>query len=104
MLILNIYFPYYCPENYDEYLRRIGNCSSIIEDYDHNDILILGDFNAAVGGSYFREWTNLCDEIDMRFVDVGRLNADSYTHVNNASLSKSWLDHSLITRSTRRSV
>ena len=104
LLILNVYLPYYCTENYDDYLLCIGNCASIIEEYDHSDILILGDFNAAVGGQFYREWENLCDDTDMFFVDVDRLNSNSYTHINNASLSKSWLDHCLATRSASGSV
>ena len=55
LLILNVYFPYHCPENYDKYFRYIGNCPSIIEDYDHDDILVVGDFNAFVGGPFCRE-------------------------------------------------
>ena len=86
LLILNVYFPYYCTENYDDYLLCIGNCASIIEEYDHSDILILGDFNAAVGGQFYREMENLCDDTDMFFVDVDRLNKMSLFYMIISSL------------------
>ena len=77
----------------------MGKNSSIIEDYDHNDILVLGDFNANVNSPFFNEWGSLRETSDMVFVDVARIEVDSYTHVNNGTLSKSWLDHCLATSS-----
>ena len=54
-LILSVYLPYFSTENYDEYLYYVGLISSIIEDCDYNDIMIVGDFNAIVGGPFYNE-------------------------------------------------
>ena len=35
MLALNVYLPYYCEENYDEYLFYIGKVLSVIDDLDN---------------------------------------------------------------------
>ena len=104
LLIINVYLPYYCLENYDEYLQCLGKIAYEIEDYDHSDVMIMGDFNANVGGPFFREWTALSDDLNMEFVDVSRLTHESYTHINNGSLSKTWLDHCLTTRTVSRSI
>ena len=65
---------------------------------------VFGDFNAAVGGQSYREWGNLCDNTDMFFIDEDRLNGNSYTQINNATSSKSWLEHCLATRAASGSV
>ena len=104
LFILNVYLPYFSNDNYDEYLYYVGLISSIIEDYDHNDIMIVGDFNASVGGLFYNEWKSLCDETDMQFIDVERLDPGSYTHVNNGSFSCTWLDHCLVTSTVSSSI
>ena len=65
---------------------------------------MIGDFNAVVGGDFFNEWTDTCTEKSMSFADVEYLNPDSYTHINNATLTRSWLDHCLVTRSVWNSI
>ena len=54
VIILNVYLPYYSDENFDEYLSCIGEIRSIIEDSASRDIMIIGDFNAKVGGVFTR--------------------------------------------------
>ena len=95
LLIINVYLPYFSLDNYDNYLHYVGKLNSIVESTNDGEIMILGDFNAATGGEYFREWDILCNDHDMLFSDVLRLPADSYTHVNNGSMARSWLDHCL---------
>lgn len=92
-LMLNVYLPYFCEENIPEYTMYIGKIESILESSDINGISIVGDFNAEPGKLYFNELTKLCDEYDLIVSDVEKLSQDSFTHVNNGSLKKSWVDH-----------
>ena len=104
LFILNLYMPYFCPENHDQYLEYVGKVSSIIEDHNHSDVIVLGDFNATVGGQYYRAWDELCHRTGMLFTDVVRLSEESYTHVNHGSLSRTWLDHCLSTTTADRAI
>ena len=104
LLIINVYLPYFSMDNYDNYLHYVGEISSITEDYDHNDVLVIGDFNAEVDSLFYHEWDNFCETDGMVFVDVEKLPGDSYTHVNNGSLTRSWLDHCLSSSSASRCI
>ena len=104
LLILNVYLPYYSNENYDEYLHYVGKITAIVEDHDHNDIMIIGDFNADINSPFFREWDDLRETADLLFIDVEKLPAGSYTHINSGCLSKSWVDHALVTSTVNRCI
>ena len=93
LLFINVYLPYFCNENYPDYLMCLGNISSILDNNNVNGIMIIGDFNAAIGGEFYSELECLCNEKALTISDVALLPSDSYTHVNNATLSRSWLDH-----------
>ena len=104
LLLLNVYLPYFSPENYDNYLYYIGEIDSILECSLCDDVAIFGDFNAAVGGPYFNEWNYLCDEREFIFSDVHKLPTNTYTHVNDASLTHSWLDHMLVSQNVDNAI
>ena len=93
--VLNVYLPYYSVQNYDLYLEYIGKICSIFESREHSELIIFGDFNADVGREYFNEWDSVCDQFGLIFADVNFLPGTTYTHVNNATLTTSWLDHIL---------
>ena len=57
--------------------------------------MVIGDFNAHINAPFFHKSDSLREAADMLLVDVDRLAVDSFPQVNNASLSKSWLDHCL---------
>ena len=95
LLGINVYLPYYCEENYDDYLFYIGKILSVVDELDNCGLMVLGDFNCTPGGDFYREWLNACGDYSLTFSDVERLPAQTFTHVNNYSLSKSWLDHCL---------
>ena len=104
LFILNVYLPYFSPDNYDDYVCYVGKISSIIECSDFTDLMVVGDFNASTNGAYFNEWNLVCEEYDLIFSDVVKLPSSSFTHVNNASLTKSWLDHCLVSRTVHNSI
>ena len=94
-LFINVYLPTNVRENVDQYLNYVGKISAIIEESQCENICILGDFNASPGTDYFVEICSLCSSHDLIMSDVALLPRNSYTHVNQAFLTKSWLDHFL---------
>ena len=92
-LFVNVYLPYYSDENMAEYTMYLGKLESLVEEHNVDGIVIMGDFNAAPGKDYFFQLKDFCDEFNLLISDVEILPSDSYTHLNNASLRKSWLDH-----------
>ena len=104
MLVLNVYLPYNSAENFDLYLLYVGKIAAILEESMLCDMMILGDFNANVNSSFFAEWNQACEDFHLSFVDVTRLPLTSYTHFNNGSLTRSWVDHCLCTETVRSAV
>ena len=45
---LNVYVPYQCDDNYDLFVEYIGKRSFLIEESAASNLIVLGDFNAAV--------------------------------------------------------
>ena len=103
-LVLNVYLPYYSADNVDLYLFYVGKIASILEQSVLSDLMILGDFNASVDSRFFREWNQVCEDFHLSFADVETLPGTSYTHVNNCSLTRSWIDHCLCTETVRSAV
>ena len=104
LLILNVYLPYDCNDNFDDYILYIGKISSIIEEYKSNEVMIIGDFNAKPSSEYYSEWLAASEQYNLIFSDVNLLCPHTYTHINNANLSKTWLDHCLSSQSVHRSI
>lgn len=46
MLILNVYLPYECKNNFDDYCDYLSKIASIIDTYDCLHVVVLDDFNA----------------------------------------------------------
>ena len=45
---MNVYLPYQCHDNFDNYVEYIGKISAILEDCRTSKLAVIGDFNAAV--------------------------------------------------------
>ena len=103
-LFLNVYMPYYCEDNIAEFTMYVGKIESILEANEMNGLVIIGDFNAHPGKEYFNQLKHLCNEYDLIISDVENLPIDTFTHVNNSSLSKSWLDHCIMSPSLHNAV
>ena len=104
ILAINVYLPYYAEENIDKYFMLISKLAAVLEENCEHGVMILGDFNACPGGRYYREWEKVCEDYDLTFCDVNALPDTSVTHVNNATLSGSWLDHCLCTQTVHASI
>ena len=97
--IFNVYMPYQCAENYDEYLEKLGVLGAIIAELDHTCFGIVGDWNANPvdsGNSLFGDLLhNFANDQDL-IVSTGQLlPQNSYTFVSSAWGSTSWIDHIL---------
>ena len=96
IMIMNVYLPYFSRANYDEYITYLGKLTSVVNEDDLSNIIIMGDFNADPKSSFYRELDEMCKSECMYVCDVESLPMDSFTHVNNNALTKSWLDHCVI--------
>ena len=104
ILFINVYLPYYSEHNVDDYIFYVGKVMSIIDELEGCGVMVFGDFNACVGGTYYQQWVSACEEYELTFSDVTHLPATSYTHVNNCSLSRSWLDHCLTSQTVHSCI
>ena len=93
ILLINVYLPYQCNENHSEYIEYLAKLESIIESFDVNGVMLMGDFNADPKKEFFHELKRMCDAKDLIISDVSLLPPETYTHVNTGSLSRTWLDH-----------
>ena len=48
MLLLNVYMPYYCSDNYDTFICYLQMVNSIVSDFASPFCFIVGDFNANI--------------------------------------------------------
>ena len=100
-LFINVYLPYCSQENWPDYLLYLGKLASIVDSSEADGIALIGDFNSdpykAAHRYFFRELEQFCNGRDLNIADTRRLAEGSYTHVNNGNLSRSWLDHCIVT-------
>ena len=60
--LLNVYLPYQCHDNYDDYVEYMGKLSVIAEGCTSSKLAIIGDFNAAVESTYEAELLTFCTD------------------------------------------
>ena len=92
-----LYLPYQCDDNYDLYVEYIGKISALVHESPTCNIMILGDFNAAVGTTFEVELLEMCRSLKLIISDYNVYGRDSeqYTYVSDAHYTTSWLDHIL---------
>ena len=98
-LFLNVYLPYFCSDNINEYDMYMGKIASIIDNSGAAGVVVIGDFNASPNNSFYTELQQLCTLKDLIISDIAKLPRDTFTHVNSGSLSRSWLDHCVTSQS-----
>ena len=82
LLILSIHLPYCTPENVDEYLIYVYKVTTLSEDSNISEILVVEDFNAQVDGNFCAHWEEVCRDHETIISDVTLLPAISYRHIN----------------------
>ena len=107
IIILNVYTPYECMKNEDEYLSRLAFIMSLIQDNPSTCIYVIGDMNADVtdANSLFgKHLAQFCSDSGLILSSKLRLPNDSYTYISEACHSTSWLDHCLCTVDAHDSI
>ena len=67
-------------------------------------VVVLGDFNAHPENEFYAELEQLCIQKDLIISDVMKLPDSTFSHVNQGSLSRSWLDHCVSSPYLHRSI
>ena len=98
-VIFNIYLPYQCNENEEEYVNCLSGIRTFIEDLDNTNFLIIGDWNANLGNSgttLFKSFMlDFCNDNQLVVSSKHFLPDSTYTHVHmrEGNYYYSWLDH-----------
>ena len=82
----------------------MGRLSSIIAECYEENVCIIGDLNAAPTSARFNEVLSLCDDNSMKVCDTLMLDSNTYTHLNQGSLTRSWLDHCIVSEALLESI
>lgn len=97
LFLYNVYLPYQCQDNVDEFNYYLGLIASIIEACPSSYVALLGDFNADNQHSFGKLLLDLCNGHNFVLSDVNRLPLSSFTFVSASHNVTSWLDHCLST-------
>ena len=98
-VLINVYLPYDCDDNRDDYSDCLAKLNVVIENINSTCITVIGDCNANLSKhSMFGDMLlNFCNENNVDLVDKSILPADTYTYVSSAWGTTSWLDHVVCT-------
>ena len=90
----NVYMPFDCADNYDDYLYNLGIIESLRDEINTYHFCVIGDFNASLDrGLFGRELVQFCSNNNLIISDVDALPDDSYTFLSSAWHTTSWIDH-----------
>ena len=98
-VILNIYMPYQCAQNKEQYFDNLYNINSFIENLQTTNFMIIGDWNANLrdgGNSLFGPMLlDFCNDNNLVISSKSLLPHDTYTHVTfrENNIFKTWIDH-----------
>jgi len=92
---INVYMPYCCDSNYDEYINYLSKISTLCNDLDSPNVLIVGNFNACPNNNFGVLLSQFCLEHELKISDKINLPADSFTYVSDTHGTCSWLDHAV---------
>ena len=110
LVILNVYMPYQCMQNQDQYIDNLWNIYSFIESINTTNFMIIGDWNANLGisgNALFRPiMEEFCNENNLIISTKKLLPQDSHTHISRRTDStfNSWLDHVVSSKDCHRAI
>lgn len=96
LVILSVYLPYQCDDNYDEYVDKLGALGAVMDELDTTCYTVVGDWNANLKQSdspFAKLLTEFCQERQLIISSTKMLPSNSYTYVSEAWGTTSWLDH-----------
>ena len=102
-LIVNVYLPYSCDKNFDEFLYYLNKIKYIVDESCDDFIYILGDYNSDVTKTngvirhkFGSELDLFVKQEDYSIVDVKMIQDNNcYTYYSNQCQTNSWIDHIL---------
>ena len=96
--LLNVYLPYCCKDNEEEFLMYLGKITAIVQEADTPLVCIVGDFNADFKSQFGIELEEMCKDEGLIIADAEK-NQDQniFTFINHAFGTTSWLDHCVCT-------
>ena len=105
-LFINVYLPYQCYDNTENYMYYLGKIQAIIDEVDTSNIVVLGDFNAAVGTNFENELQIMCERLNLTISDYVTFGRESgcYTYVSHSTDTTSWLDHVICSHSMSKLI
>ena len=98
--------PYQCPDNKELYMEYICKISAIVEDSSTRNVILLGDFNAAINTLFETELIEMCDSLDILTSNYKtfRRFSGQFTHVSDVHNTTSWLDHIICSHDVQRKL
>lgn len=107
IVLFNVYLPYCCRENLDEFLYYISKVDSLMKDCNTPNVFAIGDFNADVCKNqhlFGGELLKFCTSTKYILSDVQLCSNDTFTFFSEAHSSTSWLDHIMSTHSSHQLI
>ena len=102
---LNVYMPYCCDSNYDEYINyNLCKISTLCDETASPNVFIVGDFNACPNNNFGELLSKFCLEHELKISDKIILPVDSFTYVSDTHRTYSWLDHVVSSKSAHDSI
>ena len=100
-LVACVYLPYDVSDNFELYVDYLGRLQMLIEQHDSSKVIIAGDFNAHPSKPFGREFLGFTEENSLCVCDLEMCDDNTFTCVSDAHGSTSWLDHVVVTQSSR---
>ena len=104
ILLLNVYLPYCCPENFDAYQTYLGELSSFCNINAALEIFILGDFNAGKGNQFWKILMDFCEDNNFIISDDSLLPDTSFTYISDSHNFTSWINHCVTSAMAHRLI
>jgi hypothetical protein len=110
LVILNIYMPYQCIQNKEQYMDNVWNIYSFIDSIHTTNFMIIGDWNANLGTSgnslFGPTMVDFCEENNLVISTTKLLPHDSYSHISNRTdnIFKTWIDHAVSSKDAHMAI
>ena len=111
-IILNVYLPYECSDNEDDYIKCLSELQTIIESLGNTSFAIVGDWNAnllpdnngIIKSTFAKYVLDFCECNELNISSRVCLPPDSYTYVSERWGTFSWLDHAITSNDFHSSI
>ena len=98
-VLFNVYLPYQCDENEEDYINCLSTLLSYMDDLDNTNFIFIGDWNANIRNSgtttFKAHLLDFCSENKLLLSSKCLLPNSTYTYIHRRDGNNyySWLDH-----------